>query len=940
MNLKLKLMRRQLVVALIFILSGGFSFGQNINLSDKLPMDPAVKVGKLSNGITYYIRKNVEPQNRAELRLVMKAGSILETEEQRGLAHFMEHMNFNGTKNFPKNELVNFLEKSGIKFGADLNAYTSFDETVYMLPVPTDTLEKFEKYLSVLADWSGNATLDHTEIDKERGVVLEEARLRKGASQRMNEKLYPILFRGSKYADRLPIGKEEVIQNAPYVEFEKFKADWYRPNLQAVVAVGDFDPAVVEALIKKQFGGFENPTNEKVREKFTMPLTGGTDAIVLTDKEQPYTIVQVYALHPESLEIDGKDRRESIVNSLFNSMMGQRLRELTQKADPPFLFGNVGYNSFLAGTDVLNMVAVAKGNDVEKALTAVVDESQRALKFGFTQSELDRAKLSYKTGVEKQFAERDKTNSEAYVGELVQCFLDDVVMTDIAYDKMFLEQYLDGIKLEEINNFAKTAFSSENRVVSLMGPEKDKETLPTTEKLIAILDNKNDKLEAYVDEAVVASLVGKMPIAGKVVSEKSVAEVGVTELVLSNGVKVNLKPTDFKNDEILFRANSWGGSSLYADSEADDAGFSSFVASQSGNGNLSNTQLTKFMSGKIARVNFGVSNIGETISGSCSPKDLETALQMVYNKFTNNNLDKEVVAGSIANQLAFLKNLETTPTPEKVYGDTLQSVLSDYNFRSRPMTSERFEKINPEKAMEIFNERFKNAADFEFTFVGNFDVAKITPLLATYLGGLPATAQKEQYVDLNIDPPAGIVNKVVKKGTEDKATVTMVMSGDYELNDIDEDVLSALGDILRIKLTEKLREEVGGVYSPYAGVRVGRFPSPEYSLTVRFGCAPANVDKLVALTLEEIKKIRENGATKEDIEKYINNEKLNFETNLKTNNFWLSSLASKYQKGEDIKTILERDKVLAKVTVENTKAVAKKYFSGDDLITVTLLPEN
>lgn len=933
-------MKRQIFNLVLILLISSPAFAQKINLSDKLPMDPAVKVGKLPNGLTYYIRQNAEPKNRAELRLVIKAGSILETEEQRGLAHFMEHMNFNGTKNFPKNELVNFLEKSGIKFGADLNAYTGFDETVYMLPVPTDTLEKFEKYLSVLADWSGNATLEHSEIDKERGVVLEEARLRKGASQRINERLYPVLFRGSRYAERLPIGLESVIQNAPYEEFKKFKEEWYRPNLQAIVAVGDFDPAVVEEMIKKLFSGFKNPENAQPRANYTVPLSGGTDAIVITDKEQPYSMVQLFYLQPERKEITGVNRREAMIRSLFNTMIGRRISELQQKADPPFQFGMSAYSSFLAGLDALNAIAVAKGNDVEKALVAVLDENQRAAQFGFTQGELDRAKLSYKSGLEKQFAEKDKTGSATYVNELVQCFLEDVVMTDISYDKTFADQQLDGIGLEEVNAFVKQIITKENRVAVLIGPEAAKDALPAADRLKQLLDNTGSTISAYVDEAVAASLVEKIPAPGKIRSEKQVPEAGVTEIVFENGVKVNLKPTDFKNDEIVFRGSRWGGTSQYSDQEADNAAYASFVASNSGNGNLTRPQLTRFMSGKVAGANAGVGTISETVSGASNVKDFETALQMIYNKFTNNHLDKEAVTGAIGNQRDLLANMEATPTPEKVYSDTLQSVVSNYHYRSRPMTSARLAALNPERSMEIFKERFADASGFEFTFVGNFEVEKIKPLLAAYLGSLPSTGRKPEYKDPGIYPPKGKVSKTVKKGSEDKANVTLLLSGEYTPDDTDEQLLSAVGEIIQIKLTEKLREEEGGVYSPYARMNYGRFPSARYQLMVGFGCAPANVEKLIALTLEEIGKIRENGGTREDIEKYVNNKKLNFQTSLKNNNYWLNALSDKYQKGEDIKTILTGDKALEKVTVESTKAIAQKYLTGENFIRVVLLPED
>jgi zinc protease len=916
------------------------AFAQQINLKEKLPMDPAVKVGKLKNGLTYYIRKNVEPKNRAQLRLIIKAGSILEDDDQRGLAHFMEHMDFNGTKNFPKNEMVNFLEKNGIQFGADLNAYTSFDETVYMLPVPTDTLAKLEKFMMVLSEWAAYATLDHAEIDKERGVVLEESRLRKGAQSRIQEKLLPVIFRGSRYAQRLPIGLDDIIQNAPYEAVKRFHKDWYRPNLQAVVAVGDFDPAQIEAMITKYFGGIQNPAKPKERVKYEVPLKGGTEAIVITDKEQPYNMVQLYYLQPEKKQITAENRRENIMATLFNSMISQRLQELMQKADPPYQFGSSNYSSFLGNLDALTVFAVAKGADVEKALKTVLDENERVSKFGFTESELQRAKLQYKTGVEKQYKEKDKTDSENFVEELVGCFLNDVVMTDIEYDNKFVSQNLEGIKLAEVNALVKKLITKENRVLALIGSEKDKESLPTEAQLKGWLDNTGSTITAYVDEAVATTLVEKKPNLGKIVSEKKIDEVGVTEIVFENGLKVNLKPTDFKNDEIKFRGTSWGGSSLYNDADFMNAALSSMVASTSGNGSLKASQLTKFMSGKVAQVNAMVGGTTEAISGSSSVKDFETALQMVYNRFTNNKLDPEAVQGALANQKDFLVNMEKTPTPEKVFNDSVQVIMGNGAYRAQPMTSDRMNEVNPEKAMKIFNERFNNASDFEFTFVGNFEVEKIKPLLATYLGGLPGTLKKETFRDLKIVPPSGKVSKVVKKGTEDKARVLLTYSGKYAPNDAEELQIKALGDILNIKLTEKLREEESGVYSPYVGGSTNRVPMPRYMFRIGYGCSPANVEKLIDITLKEIEKIKTNGAEAGDIEKFVSKQKLDLQTNLKNNDYWLSTLTNKYQNGDKVTSILTEDKLLDLLTVESTKATAKKYLSGEDFIRIVLLPED
>jgi zinc protease len=931
---------KKLTSLLLFCFLTISSYAQfDFKLDQKLPMDPAVKEGILPNGMKYYIRKNQEPKNRANLYLAVNAGSILETDEEQGLAHFMEHMQFNGTENFPKNELVSFLQKSGLKFGADLNAYTSFDETVYQLPVPTDTLDKFEKYFLVLSDWANKATLDHEEIDKERGVVLEESRLGKGAQSRIRDQLFPVVLKGSKYAERLPIGKDEILKNFKYETLEAFYNKWYRPDLQAVIAVGDFDVDQVEGFIKKYFGSIPAGNKSPKREVFEIPMNGGTDAKIITDPEQPYTIVQLYYKHPELKEITGADRRKQMTISLLNSMMGMRLQELLQKENPPYQFGVSSYGGFLGGLDALTVLAVAKGLEVEKALKAVLAENQRAKKFGFTATELERAKVQYLSGREKQYNERDKTNSASFIQELVQCFLNDVVMTDIAFDLDFTKAYLSGISLEEVNELSKSFITDENRVAVLLAPEKEKENLPSEAQLIEWINDENQDVKAYVDETIDQPLIAVEPTPGKIVSQKEIPAIGVTELILTNGVNVILKPTDFKNDEIRFMATSKGGTSLYDLDELDNASFGSAVASVSGLGDFSAMQLQKYMTGKIARVNTYVADKVEGASGSSSVKDLETALQMLYLKFTTARLDEGAVKGFLGNQRDFLKSQNETPTPEKVYGDTLTAVLSNYSPRSKPMTVERMDKLDPQKGLEIFLERFADADDFVFTFVGNFKVNDILPLINKYIGSLPSKPSEENYRTFNDDPPAGVINKIVRKGSEDKATVSLYYTGKYNGKKTTGAQIEALGDLLGLKLIEKLREEEGGVYSPRVRASAQDKPESTYQLIVTFGCSPANVDKLVEITEAEIAKLRMNGAEPSDIQKYKAEETLDIQEQMKSNGFWLSALNSAYLNEKDPTKILEAEKMLDLISEKSTKKTAKKYLSGKNVIKVVLLPE-
>lgn len=515
--------------------------------ANALPVDPAVIIGKLPNGLTYYIRKNVQPKNRADLYLVNKAGSVLETDEQQGLAHFTEHMAFNGTRDFPKNELVNYLQKSGIKFGADLNAYTSFDETVYQLPLPTDSVKIFEKGFDILSNWAGMVSFDTDEINSERGVVLEEERLRgKNAQERMSKLTFPVLLNNSRYAVRLPIGKEEILKNFKPETIKSFYHDWYRPDLQAVIAVGDFDPKRVEQLIKANFSELKNPAGEKPRTKYNIPPSVGTAVKIVTDKEQPYTLVQIIVKHPGSAVKTQGAYLNAIRNILFNNMLSSRLGELTQKADPPLLYAGASYGDFLGNLNAFTTVAVAKPGELEKAVKAAVAETERARKFGFTQTELDRAKLSVMTGIESAWKEKDKTESVNFVNEYQANFLKGEAIPGIDYEYDFYKKNIGQIKLSEINALAGKFISDQNRDVILEAPEKEKDKLPNEATLLSWISEASKNISAYVDNVSNKPLLEKIPTGTKVVAEQKDAAIGTTTLTFGNGVKAILKPTDFK----------------------------------------------------------------------------------------------------------------------------------------------------------------------------------------------------------------------------------------------------------------------------------------------------------------------------------------------------------------------------------------------------------
>lgn len=920
------------------IKSGSKNAAMQAVKSELLPVDKAVIIGKLPNGLTYYIRKNTEPKNRAELYLVNKAGSVLESDDQQGLAHFVEHMAFNGTRDFPKNELVSYLQKSGVKFGADLNAYTSFDETVYQLPLPTDSVKAFEKGFDILSNWAGMVSFDSDEIDKERGVILEEARLRgKNAQERMQLQTLPVMLNNSRYAKRLPIGKEDILKNFKYDTLRKFYTDWYRPDLQAVIAVGDFDPVRVEELIKKNFSELKNPAKQRPRTEYDIPAHDQTLVKIVTDKEYPYTMAQIMVKRPGKTIRTTKDLLDNIRITLFNSMINSRIGELTQKADPPFLFGQSNFGSFLADLDAFTSVAVAKPGELEKAVKAVVAENERARQFGFTTSEFERAKSAVLNNIETQWKEKDKTRSVSFVGEYQRNFLKGEAIPGIDYEYTFTKNNIGKIKLSEVNALAGQFISDKNRVVIVQAAEKDKANLPDEKTILKWINDAGNGIQAYVDNVSKQPLLKKIPSGSKVTSEKKDVALGTTQFTLENGVRILLKPTDFKNDQILISGYSFGGTSLVKDDDYFSASFASQVIGSSGVGEFTQIQLDKMLTGKNVNISPYISGSTEGISGSASPKDLETALQLIYLYFTEPRKDNDIWTSTLTQTKSILANRSLAPA--SVFQDTVAAVLSNYNFRQMTPTVDQLNTASLDKAYAFYKDRFADASDFNFTIVGNIDPEKIKPLLEKYLGSLPAIKRTETYKDLNIHAPEGKLTKTVYKGIDEKSSVQLVFSGDYTYNEANNLQMDALQEILNIKLVERLREKESGVYSPGVRINYGKIPSGRYSATIYFGCAPENVEKLINATLEEIDKLKQNGAEAADVQKFVAEETRSTEVQLKDNGFWSGYLTGKLQNQETPDSILDYIGSLKQVTVQSTKEAAVKYLSGDNLIRLILVPE-
>jgi zinc protease len=902
-----------------------------------IPLDTAVHTGVLANGFTYYIRHNSEPKNRVFLYLVNNVGSVLEDDDQRGLAHFMEHMNFNGTTHFPKNELVNYLQKSGVRFGADLNAYTSFDETVYQLPIPADDTSVLQNGFQIMRDWAQNATLDSVEINKERGVVLEEERLGRGAGERMQRQYFPMILNQSRYAERLPIGKVDILNNFPASAIRRFHSDWYRPDLQALVVVGDIDVAKTEALVKQLFSDLKTPANEKSRTKYNVPLEGQNHFLLVTDKEMPETDLQILVKHREDDLVTETDYIHSMQRELFNEMVAERFAALQESADLPFISAGADIGSLLGGLDAFTLNLTMKQGKFKEGFQAAWEVVEKIKKFGFTSTELQRAQQNYLTALETAFKEKNKTNSSEMVGEYQRLFLRREASPGISWEYQFVKDHVGQVTLEQINALVKEYIRDTNRDILLLAPEKDKSTLPDSATVSAWMDSvASEKLSAFADVVNQQPLLAVQLQPGKVVGTKTVKPLGITELGLGNGVRVILKPTEFKNDEILFLAFSPGGSSLYPDSEYQNAANAALIAGF-GVGVFNPIQLNKLLAGKIVEVNPYIGERAEGIQGSTAPKDLETTLQLLYLRFTAPRKDTILFNNILNSSKEMVANRYSDP--KNVFTDSVNRVLGNYNFRRSPPSLEKLKQIDLEKIDRIYRERFSDASGFTFVFVGSFTIDSIRPLLEKYLGSLPSLHKKEIARDLGIHIPPGKLSKKVFGGTENKATVRMVFSGDYMYGPENNITLQAIKEILSIKITQHLREDESEVYSPSVQVSFNKYPKQRYSFTVAFGCAPANADHLMESVEKEMAALRQNGPEAEDLVKFRAEYKRIHESQMTQNNYWLDYLVNQYENQEEPTATLDYTGRLERVSAAMVQEGAKKWLDGKNEIRFELLPE-
>jgi len=910
----------------------------DIPLTQAVPVDPRITTGILPNGLRYYIRANKAPGNRAELRLAVNAGSILEDDDQRGLAHMVEHMAFNGTTHFPGNDIIAFMQSIGMRFGAHVNAHTGFDETVYQLQIPTENPRVIDRAFLALEDWAHNVTFESDEVDKERGVVLEEWRLGLGADERMRDKQFPVLLKGSRYADRLPIGSPDTLRSFSIDKLRRFYNDWYRPDLMAVIAVGDFDVAAVEAMIKAHFTDIPRPANPRPRQDYPVPDHPGTLYTVATDPEATVTTVSVINKMAFRDQTTVGSYRQSLVERLFSSMLSARFEELSHSADPPFLAAETSRSMFVHTSEVTALNALAVDGNVEKALTAMFTEMERVTKFGFTSTELEREKLNMRLFLQRATVEEATWESESLADEYIRNFLQKEPIPGISYEYGLHQRFVPEISLREVNALAKDWMPDRSRVVMVGGPQKPGVVMPTEAKLTAaIRAGSNAQLSAYVDTVSTLPLLEPVPAPGRVVNTTERAALGITEWQLSNGVRVVLRPTTNKQDEILFRAVSSGGTSMASDQDYVAAETAAAVIERSGLGKLNESTLEKKLAGKTAFVRPEIGDTSEGLRGGASRGDLETMFQLVYLTFTQPRADQEAFATYMRQLQATLANREAMP--DAAFNDAVEAAVTQNHLRSRPLTLDQLPQLNLDKSLQFYKDRFADASGFTFIFVGNIDQNTFKPLVERYLASLPATNRRETARDVGIRTPTTIVERQLKKGLDPRSQVSVVFTGPFQNDQSNRIIMRAMAESLEGSLQRTLREDLGGTYGVSARPQFEEQPTGQYRVTISFACDPARMDALVTSMFRVIDQFRELGPSRSQVSDVRAALVRDLETNSRDNSFLLNQLTYKYQYGEDPAEAFNLDKFYDQITPAAIQKAAQLYLDSKRYVKVILTPE-
>jgi zinc protease len=912
------------------------------DLTQPVPVDPEIRTGKLDNGMTYFIRHNAEPQKRASFYIIQNVGALLEDDKQNGLAHFLEHMAFNGTEHFPGKGIISTLEKHGVAFGNNINAYTSFNETVYNLSnIPVDPDGLMDTCLLVLNDWSHYLLLTNDEIDAERGVITEEWRTRRDANFRMMKQIFPVLFKDSKYEVRDVFGDLDVIKNFDYTTLRNFYHDWYRTDLQAIAIVGDFDVNEMENKIKSLFSKIEPVKNPLPRPFFDIPYHKEPLFGLALDKEAPQTSVDIYIIKPSTDEsMKNKSYlRERFIDDLMNSMMATRISELLQKANPPFVSGSVNFSGLERGYDALNINATARQNQEDVALESILTEAERAKRFGFQKSELERAKAEMLANYETYYKQKDKITNDDYISNIQQYFLDKEPLASIDFEFEFLKSILPGISAEEISARFKELIPDDNWVILVQGPEGEGiKHLFESDALGIIKKVKESSITQNEEVSLSQSLINNDLKGSKIIKTVSLKQFDAVEWTLENRAKVVYRKANFEKDNVILRAYSKGGMSLYNVDLLPSATMLPLIISTYGAGDYDNITLQKMLAGKTATVGATLGEITEGFNGSSTPKDFEIMMQLLYLKFENPRFDKVAHDAIMSRYAAYLANLEKDPG--KIMQDSVSLIITDHNPRTMLLNTGFLEKVNFEKIEKIYTERFSNAGDFTFFIVGNISEDSVKPIVEKYIGSLNSHLGTEKWIDRKVRAPKGKLFRDIQiPMTVPKGTVYVTYSEKARFNPYNNLGLNVIKNILDLVYTEKVREEEGGTYGVSINVSSAKYPYQNASAMIMFDCDPARTGELKTIIYNEIDNMIKVGPDKENLDKAIINMLKNREENRMHNSYWSSTLYSYYFNGIDNNDPSNFENILKSYTVKDIQKIAKTFFDKADVTDIVFTPE-
>ena len=931
-------MKKLLFSFLAIILFAGNMFAQievNMEPNAAIPMDPSVRHGVLENGLTYYIKVNKKPENRAEFYLVNNVGAMQETPGQNGFAHLTEHMCFNGTKNFHKKDIINYLQSIGMKFGPEINAYTVYDQTVYTLnKVPLEEKANIDTSLMILFDWATNVSMETEEINAERGVVREELRTRRSSNMRLRDKTNKVLFQGSKYAVHNIIGTVDVIDNSPCDTLRAYYNEWYRPDLQAIVVVGDFDIDAMEAKIKTMFAKLPVHKDAKERKYFQIPNHKDTRVIIAKDPEAPMIMTWIYVKHDVDSKRDVSFYREEYMQNLYATMVNARLSEESMKPDPAFAQAGMFYTNLVRTKDAHISIAVSSADKIMDGTKAIMVEAERVKRYGFLQSELDRAKKELDAAIEKGYNERYKRTSQTYAEVLKDNYLTQEPIPSDDWDYQFGKNVLETVTLDEINALVKKWIVDENRVIAITGPDKEDVVYPTESEVLALAaEVEKMDIAPYVDADANKPLVPAIPTAGTIVKEEKDAKNNIIRWTLSNGVNVVIKPTTFQDDEILMTAQSVGGYSKYAQKDDISSKIAADVIDQSGVGEFDLIELQKKLAGKSASVSPYIGQLTEGFNGSSNISDFETMMQLTYLYFTAPRADKDAFASYKTKQITVLENKSLNP--QAGFIDSIRVNLASHNTRARVMTAEMFDEAKLSRIKYIFQDRFSDPSGFTFYFVGNIDTDSMKNIILTYLGGLPKANRTETWNDLGIRMPKTKTEVKFQREMETaKASVFIGFTGDMKKYTIEDRLmLMAVKEYLSLRYTETLREEIGGTYGASLWTNVKHYPNVEYQLGVYFDCDPEKLDTMVQVVYDVVKELQTEGADDTKVENILKNKLKEHTEKIRKNSYWLNVIKSDDFNEEDYKNF-DYNKFWEGLTAKKIQKAANKYLNENSVVEI------